>query len=124
MCNTSRKRFAEIDKPPDPGLNLKMYDTCMKSNHPSIYFCKNEPETDNARELHHTLKKEVRKIEKREKRKKEKRRRRKKGRNKKNKKKRKNEKKSKRKNRRNRRKKSKDRKERVHRSKPSSMHFV
>ena len=68
MCNTSRRRFAEIDKPPNPELNLKMYDTCVNSNHPSIYLCKTEPETGNARKLHQTLKKEVKKIEKREKR--------------------------------------------------------
>ena len=105
MCNTSRKRFAEIDKPPDPGLNLKMYDTCMKSNHPSIYFCKTEPETDNARQLHHTLKSKLRKIEKRERRKKEKKRK-KQGRKKNNKRKRKNQKKSNRRNRQNRRKNS------------------
>ena len=127
MCNTPRRKFALIDKPPDPELNLKMYDTCMKSNHPSINFCKTEPETVEARKLHQTLKTALMKIEKKEKRKKEKRRkRRKQGRKKKKKKRRKNEKKSKRKNRQSRKKRLKDRKEKekLQRSKPSSMHFV
>ena len=138
MCNTPRRKFALIDKPPDPALNLRMYDTCMKSNHPSINFCKTEPETVEAKKLHQNLKTELRKIEKREKRKKEKRRnRRKQGRKNKNKRKKKNEKKSNRRNRQNRRKRLKDHikdflkdrkekkeKEKFQRSKPSSMHFV
>lgn len=76
MCKTPRKRFAEIDKPPDPVLTSNMYQTCMKSKHPSIYICPKEPDTSDARKLHRVVKKEVKKLERREKRKERKKRKR------------------------------------------------
>ena len=59
------------DSPPDrlQALTDRMYETCLVSEHPSIYICPKEPEKSDARKLHQVVKKKLKKLERNEKRK-------------------------------------------------------
>ena len=69
LCGLTRKRFNKLDSPPDKALTDGMYESCLKSTHPSVYICPREPETSDARKLHRVIKMKLKKIERKEQRK-------------------------------------------------------
>ena len=70
FCKLPRKRYVDIGKDSDPELTSRMYEKCIKSDHPSVHFCKKLPKRDFARKTHRQLKHLLNRLRKREKRRK------------------------------------------------------
>ena len=51
-------------------LTTKMYNSCVKSDHPSVHICQKQPEKRKARKTHKLVKSELKKIKKKKKRRK------------------------------------------------------
>ena len=56
MCGAPRKKFVNLNAPPNPGLTARVYDSCVKSDHPSVHICKNEPKSKSATRVHKRVK--------------------------------------------------------------------
>ena len=56
MCNAPRKKFVNLDAPPDPALTKRVYDSCIKSDHPNVHICKKIPKSKDARKSHRRVK--------------------------------------------------------------------
>ena len=70
FCKVPRTSYANIGKAGDPELISRMYEACLKSDHPSVHFCKKLPQKGFARKTHRQLKRLLVRLKKREKRRK------------------------------------------------------
>ena len=64
-CNIPKKYFLKIGQPPDSMLTSKNNKTCIESDHPSIFICDTQPESDHERNSHRKLTDQLKIIKKR-----------------------------------------------------------
>ena len=65
FCKLPRKRYVDIGTASDPELTNRMYQACIKSEHPSVHICKKLPKKGFARKTHRQLKHLLKKLKKR-----------------------------------------------------------